>query len=130
MHHSQLTLAHGTQQKLPAWPSVMTSEQDLCNLIDKGAGFCTQKIHYTLVSKLPCNLNPASYIQWNLRERDTLGKWPMSLACKEVVPISEVCLFFHCITLIQVCFQYIMNYLQSGLVMITVSSDSILYSVA
>ena len=45
--------------------------------------------------------------------------------CREVVPISEVCLFFHCIILIQVCFQYIMNYLQSGLVMITVSSDSI-----
>ena len=45
--------------------------------------------------------------------------------CREVVPISEVCLFFHCITLIHVCFQYIMNYLQTGLVMITVSSDSI-----
>ena len=44
--------------------------------------------------------------------------------CREVVPISEVCLFFHCITQIHVCFQYIMNYLQSGLVMITVSSDS------
>ena len=33
--------------------------------------------------------------------------------------------FFHCITLIHVCFQYIMNYLQTGLVMTTVSSDSI-----
>ena len=44
--------------------------------------------------------------------------------CREVVPISEVCLFFHCITPIHVCFQYIMNYLQTGLVMITVSSES------
>ena len=50
--------------------------------------------------------------------------------CREVVPISEVCLFFHCSTLIQVCFQYVMNYLQSGLVMITVSSDSIYSGVA
>ena len=94
MHHSQLTLAHGTQQKLPAWPSVMTSEQDLCNLIDKGAGFCTQKIHYTLVSKLPCNLNPASYIQWNLRERDTLGKWPMSLVERSFLSRRFVFFFF------------------------------------
>ena len=26
--------------------------------------------------------------------------------CREVVPISEVCIFFRCITLIHVCFQY------------------------
>ena len=44
--------------------------------------------------------------------------------CREVIPILEVCLFFHCITLIHVCFQY-RNELQSGLAMITVSSDSI-----
>ena len=29
--------------------------------------------------------------------------------CREVVPISEVCLFFHCITLIYVCFMGVSN---------------------
>jgi len=60
-------------------------------------------------------------IQWNLRERDALGKWPMSLI--ERSSLSRRFVFFHLI--IHVCFQYIMNYLQLGLVMITVSSDSI-----
>ena len=69
------------------------------------------------------------YIHWNLRERDTLGKWAMSLVERSSLSWRFV-FFFYCITLIQVCFQYIMNYLQSGLVMITVSPDSIYSGVA
>ena len=57
-------------------------------------------------------------------EKGTLWGNGLYVPCREVVPILEVCLFFHCITLIHVCFQY-RNELQSWLAMITVSSDSI-----